>query len=63
VLRALALGYFDSARDDELRPLLRLRLLTRLELSHLPHLSDTLLRALCCAAAGLGSLVLRCRKR
>jgi hypothetical protein len=52
----LALGFFDSAREETLRPLLRLRALTRLELSHLPHASDELLRAACGALAALTHL-------
>ena len=46
-LRKLALGFFDELRNEQLLPLLQLRRLTRLELSHLPDLSDALLLATC----------------
>ena len=55
-LRALALGFFDAADDATLAPLLRLRGLQRLELSHLPQLSDAFLRALCDALTALTHL-------
>ena len=55
-LRRLALGFFDAADDGALAPLLRLKLLTRLELSHLPQLSDAGLRAICDALTALTHL-------
>ena len=46
-LRKLALGFFDELRSEQLMPLLQLRRLTRLELSHIPDFSDALLLAVC----------------
>lgn len=46
-LRELALGFFDALHSEQLLPLLQLRRLTRLELSHLPDISDVLLCSIC----------------
>lgn len=46
-LRSLALGFFDSVQSHQLQPLLQLRALTRLELSHVPDFSDALLLGAC----------------
>ena len=46
-LRKLALGFFDELQSEQLMPLLQLRRLTRLELSHIPDFSDALLLAVC----------------
>lgn len=53
VLRSLAVGFFSAAGDEALQPLLRLRTLTRLELSHLPHVTDEFV---CKACRTLGAL-------
>jgi hypothetical protein len=55
-LRSLALGFFSTLHDEDLRPLLSLRTLTRLELSHLPHISDEFMRATCRALPALTAL-------
>ena len=57
-LTALAIGFMDTLTDELLSPLLFLRQLTTLHLSHIPHLSDTFSRDIC---ASLTALVrLRC---
>ena len=46
-LRKLALGFFDRLESEQLQPLMQLRALTRLELSHVPDFSDQLLGSAC----------------
>ncbi len=55
-LRELALGFFDALHSEQLLPLLQLRRLTRLELSHLPDVSDALLCSICQSLRALSHL-------
>ena len=57
-LTALAIGFMDTLTDEQLSPLLFLRQLTTLHLSHVPHLSDVCLRDVCSSLTAL--VRLRC---